>query len=285
MKKSLIIPLIAYMLMLSNALSATEKTTSIIATKNGINFTQQHLDLAIAIELEYTEGSHFSQAEQNELKTILIEEFNTEPQETINSIMDEAAELDLVQSEKSSNHTKQKKPTQSVPDHTDIATGHLKLRQNIKQLNQRSGNNSTIPDAAYNTPSVNQLRKFIASSQITSSNFNDYSSSKRVFSFCKDGTFRYYYGSNSSITSNNAELSGTNEASASGFWDAYQENGNDALLLFSADPAFLDESLNNTGLLPIPIAAYQEDLIQLGQRGQQATPDLLMSRTLTSGCY
>ncbi len=285
MKKSLTIQFAAYMLMLSSALLAAEKTPSILATKNGLNLTQQHLDLAIAIELEYTEESHFSQAEQNELKTILIEEFNTEPQETIDSIMDEAAELNLVQSKKSSNRTKQKQPIQSIPVRTDTAPGHLKLRQNINQLSQRSGNNTSIPDSAFNTSNVNQLRKFIADSQITSSNYNNYSSSKRVFRFCKDGTFRYYYGSNSSITSGSGEISGTNEASASGYWDAYQENGNDALLLFSADPGFLDESLNNTGMLAIPIAAYQEDLVQLGQRGQQATPDLLMGREVIAGCY
>jgi len=87
------------------------------------------------------------------------------------------------------------------------------------------------------------------------------------------------------INASNAELSGTDEVHASGYWDAYQENGNDALLLFSTDPGFLDESLNSTGLLPMPIAAYQHDVIQLGQKGQAPTPDMLLSRQAISSCH
>jgi|GEM_PF-4308464 len=74
------------MTIISPAYSADQKPMT-LASKNGLHLTQKHLELAIDIEraLELDPNSHYSQAKLDEIKTMLIQEFNADPQETISS--------------------------------------------------------------------------------------------------------------------------------------------------------------------------------------------------------
>lgn len=271
----------------SNAIGSDAFGSRVIASKNGLHLTQEHLDDAMKIQLEFSDQTAFTPDEYNEFETSLIEEFIADPQETIDFILEAAADIESDVQAATTPHLPNQAPVvDSQPKYSTIANGHLQLRQSIRVMSQDSRSNSQFAEQAFNTPSVNQLRSFFADSQISSSNSNAYSSGQRVFTFCADGTFNYYYGSSSGVspTFGGGEASSIHEASARGYWDAYQENGNDAILMYSTDAGFADETINNSGLLPILIAAYQEDLIQMGQRGQPASPDMLLARNSISGC-
>lgn len=285
MKKSIATILIICIAVLNPAYSADQKST-ILASKHGLNLTQEHLDMAARADIEFGSKSALSAAELEELKLSLIQEFNADPQGTIDLTIEMYTEIEPTYSSKTSIPKTPITSNQTTPN-SEVAVGHMQLRQSVRSLSQQPEAKTAFPDTAFNTSSVNQLRKFIVNSQLTSSNYNDYSSSKRVYTFCADGTFFYYYGSSSRAapTFGSGEVTRTDEDKAKGYWDTYQEKGNDVILLFSTDPDFLDESMNNTGLLPMPIAAYQQDVIQLGQKGQSPTPDMLLSRQAIGGCY
>lgn len=79
-------------------------------------------------------------------------------------------------------------------------------------------------------------------------------------------------------------ISGIEESEYSGYWSAaYVLTGHDMLILYSTSEEFLEES-SPLLILPIPTANYQNDLIQLGLKGQHATPDLLMGRDVHQSC-
>lgn len=268
-----------------------QQQSTVIATKDGIHLTQAHLDAAFKIDVAFSAKSHLTPAERKELKDLTIAEFLQDPQATLDSLNEMIAEVDSmaeVETQASLPKTTGVSAGGSgVVSNGNVAQGHLQLRQALRVMNQNSGTNARFSDNSFGGVNVNQLRTFIAGSQLSSSSYNAHGSGQRTFTMCSNGTFRYYYGSLSSVSPSvgGGEVTGISEASATGYWDAYQEGGNIALLLFSSDAGFLDETINNTGLLPMPIAAYQHDAVQLGQRGQAPTPDMLLARTEHAGCW
>lgn len=78
-------------------------------------------------------------------------------------------------------------------------------------------------------------------------------------------------------------ISSVSSVSSIGGSAAYVLTGHDMLILYSTSEEFLEES-SPLLILPIPTANYQNDLIQLGLKGQHATPDLLMGRDVHQSC-
>jgi len=262
---------------------------NILATKDGYQLTGEDLGKANAIEA-VLEGQKYT-------PEALIAEFEKDPAGTlssINEIYTEVVASDGIQTTPSSIASRsQTQPELSVATVSQqgsdeaLAGGHRQLRQHFFAILQRSGSGQRISEGAFNTPSVNRLRAYLKNSQIVSSGASEYASSAHTYVFCADGTFMYSYGGSMFLSSNvpgEWDAGGTLTDSARGYWDVYTENGNDAALLYSTDPGFLDQSMANTGLLPMPIAAYQADVVQLGARGMPATPDMLLRRTTIAGC-
>ncbi len=261
--------------------------SNILASKDGHQLTEEDLRKANEIEA-VLDGESYT-------REVLIAEFEEDPAgtlATINEIYAEVVDIEENTSGSSSIVTAQQSQQSasfaaaSQPQSEGaLANGHRQLRQILFTLMQQSGSGQQLSEQAFNTPSVNSLRSFLKNSQIVSSGTSAHSSSTHTYVLCADGTFYYSYSGSMSLDSTVAgewNVGGTLTDSARGYWDVYTENGNDAALLYSSDPGFADTSMN--GLMPIPIAAYQADLIQMGARGMPATPDMLLRRVAISGC-
>ena len=266
-------------LALGTATHAAAGSGGTIATQDGHTLTQEHFDKAVEIEEAMLgEGETFTDEDRTFLKEDLIIEFQLAPTELL-AMIDEVY-ADVVSGE-GAEAEKRDPEKAGTPSADGLGAGHRKMRETMAAFLQ----GAELAGDAYTAPSVNQLRAYMTNSQIISSDFNEYSSSKRVFTFCPDGHFTYYFGSVTSVKSREGvELSGTDKNTAEGVWDTYHEGGQTAVLMYSSAPAFADESMNNTGLLPVPIAQVQDDLIQIGARGSRATPDMLMRRIADVGC-
>ena len=141
-------------------------------------------------------------------------------------------------------------------------------------------------DLNFGNDATENLRAYLANSALTMSSSSELSSMNSTYVFCPDGAFHYRYTSVSSVGSNSGDfsVSGTSESGYSGYWAAaYALTGNDALILYSTNEEFVEESSPLPFML-LPIAHYQHDLVQLGLAGQAATPDTLLGREVHQLC-
>jgi hypothetical protein len=263
----------------------------VLARKDGYVLTEAHFQEALQIEMAMEDESYYPIADQLALKAGILEMFYDDPA----GLLEELEKYSQLLGVSQEGGPRPASPsTQAAPrvSGQGVAQGHLQLRQSVEALNQRNGGTASFTDQSFDTPSVNQLRTFMANSQMVHKVSSEYYSGTTVYTFCSDGTFRYSQNSGMSVSSTSPGSGGyetgnvfaQDQGVAQGYWDAYSEGGVDAILIYSADAAFASESMNNTGLLPFLVAQYQSDVIQVGPRGVPATPDNLIRRQAISGC-
>ena len=276
--------------------AALANADAVLATQNGFTLTRGHFEREVEIERALSGDASVSEIEIGLMKTELIEEFYADPAATLKLIDEVYADIfsgengaidpELLSVAAPAPATELAPAQEFAPAPTFQATtqaaGHSQMRETLGNFVPIA----QLASDAFTAPDVNQLRSFIGSSQLVSANFNDYSSGEHVYTFCPGGTFIYYYGSSTSIPGSDAgvSLSGIHEDEAVGVWDAYHEGGQIMLLLYSNMPAFVDQSINNTGLLAMPIAHFEADVVQLGPRGLPPSTDNLLPRTQIAGC-
>ena len=263
-----------------------------LASSGSITLTEEHVQMAVEIELALAEVEQFSTQELATIRTDLIEEFNADPKLTLQIL--EEVHTDVIVLDvlapvgQTIDNIEAYEPTQAQersdpPDSPQeaIGSGHETLRN---LLDQYFAFSSRYPSAAFGTKAAAEFRAYVANSRLISSGFNSYSSSEHIHDLCSGGAFGYYYGSSTAISggSSGVEVSDTLESSALGAWDVFEVDGQLFLIMFSADPGFADVSVN--GLVEMPVAHFQQDLIQIGARGTPATPDLLIAREPTNRC-
>ena len=258
------------------------RADEIVLQQDGYTLTEHHVKQAIEIEAAFSDGGPLSDNDRLQIRADLVEEFELDPRETLETLTEVYADVvsgaafsdDLVP------EGKQLDTTISNAEHPAAdfkGPGHAQMQEIFRNF----VSNGWLQGGGHFSGSLaDPLRAYVMNSVVSTSHSNAYSSGDHRYYFCAGGVFNYYYGSSTSVTGNagGAEVSSTYEASARGVWDTYQQEGNAFIVMYSNDPAFAEDSMNNSGLLILPVAAYQEDLIQIGVKGTRATPDSLLAR-------
>lgn len=258
------------------------RADEVVAQQAGYTLTERHVDQAIQIEAAFSDSGALSDSERLQIRADLIQDFELDPGETLEVLTEVYADVvsgDAFSDGIATEGRQQDAATRSEQHQaTDSkAAGYTQMQEIFRNFVSRGW----LQDGGQFTGSLaDPLRAYIMNSLVSTSHSNAYSSGDHRYFFCAGGVFNYYYGSSTSVTGNlgGAEASGTYEASARGVWDTYQREGNAVVMMYSDDPAFAEDSMNNSGLLILPVAAYQEDLIQIGVKGMPATPDSLLAR-------
>ena len=238
------------------------KTNAVIASKDGYELTEKHLDIYLEATKDYVpqEGDMQSKTMiREELKQAFLEE----PERLLHDLNSMAAnDAPIIEAPISEIKTVSHKPTTTPTRSIAIAEGH-KVVRNVM------GND--IGQIQFDSKLANTFRAFMANSLLSSKSNNgssgygssSYSSSTTRIQFCANGT---YIEANSGYVSIDVEgasaYSGDDTDYVPGYWEvASLPTGKPIIILYSTHPSMLEDFPN--GLLPFPVGQYSENFVAL----------------------
>ncbi len=145
----------------------------------------------------------------------------------------------------------------------------------------------------FHSSTSNQLKQLLSGTLLTDSsntyssspNGSHYLSSSTNIHFCANGTFTWVSDASASVSTAGADLysGGGEDAPVTGYWDVATGGGQTFIMLYSRHPEMLQ--LNPNGFVPMPVNAFQADLVAVPNVNSKRGEDLYRVNRGQAQCY